>query len=152
MRPAAGIGQRHRGVGRTRQLKQLIKERFYTSTAAQRRKLEAAFGVTDRAVRKALYFDSDSDLSRRIRKAARENGCVLAAALPVAETIHATADGTMLQELDNGAQLPRVAQGAVRGAPPGRDAVADPGDTEGGGGVEMTRRAARWKSIITRSA
>lgn len=68
-----------------------------------REDLKKIFKVTERTVFNALgMVDENNDLHKRIRKAAIEHGGEWVTELPVGETIH-LADGTMRQELSNGA-------------------------------------------------
>ena len=68
-----------------------------------REKIAKIFKVTERTVFNALNLDyPESDLVKRIRKAAKENGGVLMATFPSGEAIH-FADGTMRMDFDNGA-------------------------------------------------
>ena len=70
-----------------------------------REKIARIFNVTDRTVRNALDLDHpETDLIKRIRIAAKENGGVIMVTLPEMETIH-TADGRMVQRFGNGAVL-----------------------------------------------
>lgn len=66
-------------------------------------KIIKIFKVTPRTVRNALNLDHPAtDVIRRIRMAARENGGVMMATVPAGEMIH-FADGTMRADFDNGA-------------------------------------------------
>lgn len=68
-----------------------------------REKIAKAFDVTERHVFNALNLDYPAtDIVRRIRIAAKENGGVLMATIPSGEMIH-FADGTMRADFDNGA-------------------------------------------------
>lgn len=68
-----------------------------------REKIARIFNVTDRTVRNALDLGHEAtDVIRRIRMAARENGGVMMATVPAGEMIH-FADGTMRTDFDNGA-------------------------------------------------
>jgi hypothetical protein len=80
-----------------------MKKRI-TSTTAERMKLMKVFGCTDRMVHKALAYDSDSDLAKRIRRAALKQGCQQIVELLEIETFH-DADHYMRQYLPNGAML-----------------------------------------------
>jgi hypothetical protein len=62
------------------------------------------FGCTERMVHKALAYDSDSDLAKRIRIAALKHGCHQMVELLEIETFH-DADHYMRQYLPNGAML-----------------------------------------------
>lgn len=67
--------------------------------------LKKIFKVTDRTLFNALgVVNEENDLHKRIRMAAMEHGGVWVTELPVGETMHLT-DGTMRQELGNGAVL-----------------------------------------------
>lgn len=66
--------------------------------------LTDVFRCTRRMVQGAISYERDSDLARRIRKAARQHGCVEVRELPVVETLH-DANGCMVQTLDNGVLL-----------------------------------------------
>lgn len=66
-------------------------------------KISKIFKVTDRTVRNALNLDyPETDIIKRIRIAAMENGGVMMATIPAGEMIH-FADGTMRADFDNGA-------------------------------------------------
>ena len=66
-------------------------------------KIAKIFKVTDRTVRNALNLNyPDTDIVKRIRKAARENGGVTMTTVPAGEVIF-FADGTMRADFDNGA-------------------------------------------------
>lgn len=68
-----------------------------------REKIAKTFDVTDRTVRNALNLDYPAtDIIKRIRKMAKENGGVNMATIPTGEAIH-FADGTMRMDFDNGA-------------------------------------------------
>ena len=68
-----------------------------------RGKIAEIFGVTERHVFNALNLDyPETDMVKRIRKAAKENGGVLMATIPSGEAIHFS-DGTMRADFDNGA-------------------------------------------------
>ena len=68
-----------------------------------REKIVKIFGVTQRHVFNALNLDyPETDLIKRIRIAAKQNGGVLMASIPAGEMIH-FADGTMRADFDNGA-------------------------------------------------
>lgn len=62
------------------------------------------FNVTPQMVWKALSFESDTDLAKKIRKAAIERGGQHVIELPIFETIH-DADGYMRQRFANGVEL-----------------------------------------------
>lgn len=70
-----------------------------------REKIAKLFDVTMRTVWNALNLDyPETDIIKRIRKAAMENGGVIMATIPAGEAIHFT-DGTMRMEFENGAIL-----------------------------------------------
>ncbi|DBA55054.1 TPA_asm: hypothetical protein [Porphyromonas phage phage011a_WW2952] len=60
------------------------------------------FRVTPQMVWKALSFESDTDLAKKIRKAAMERGAQHVVELPIFETIH-DAEGRMTQTFPGGA-------------------------------------------------
>lgn len=62
------------------------------------------FKVTPQMVWKALSFESDTDLAKKIRKAAIERGGQHVIELPIFETIH-DANGYMRQQFPGGAEL-----------------------------------------------
>ena len=72
--------------------------------ASDRKFLEAAFGVTSVMIWKALTFESDTDLAKRIRKLAMARGGKVVMTIPEVETIH-THDGQMKQTFPNGAAI-----------------------------------------------
>lgn len=70
-----------------------------------REKLARIFKVTERHVFNALNLDyPETDIVKRIRIAAKQNGGVMMATVPVGEAIFFV-DGTMRMDLDNGAIL-----------------------------------------------
>lgn len=70
-----------------------------------REKIAKIFNVTMRSVWNALNLDyPETDLTKRIRKVAKENGGVIMTSIPAGEAIHFF-DGTMRMEFDNGAIL-----------------------------------------------
>lgn len=73
-------------------------------TKEVREKLEKVFNCTRISVWRALSFESDSDQSKRIRKAAKEMGGVTLCIGSECETIH-DANGYMRQWFGNGAVL-----------------------------------------------
>ena len=75
-----------------------------TVTKENREFLEKAFKVSSVMIWKALTFESDTDLARRIRKLAVERGGIEMCFCPVLETMH-DSDGYMRQYLPNGAML-----------------------------------------------
>ena len=74
-------------------------------TTKTRQELAKVFGCTERMVWKALTWDSDTPLARKIRVAAIEKGGRVMNWVPECETIHCTADGTMHQTFGNGATI-----------------------------------------------
>ena len=66
--------------------------------------LAKLFGVTRVMVWKALAFESDTDLAKRIRKAALERGGQHVIELPIFETIH-DSEGRMTQTFPGGAVM-----------------------------------------------
>lgn len=75
-----------------------------TVTKENREFLEKAFKVSSVMIWKALTFESDTDLARRIRKLAVERGGIEMCFCPVLETMH-DSDGYMRQYLPNGVML-----------------------------------------------
>ena len=73
-------------------------------TKEVRKHLMKVFKCTSVMIWKALNFESDSDLARKIRKAAYENYGILMSELPSIETFH-DHDNYMRQYLPNGAML-----------------------------------------------
>ena len=76
-------------------------------SAEVRKKLEAMFGVTGKTVSNALNYAGkrgETELAKKIRKAAMANGGRRMAYLPAFETAH-THNGVMTQEFDSGAKL-----------------------------------------------
>ena len=74
-------------------------------TTKTRQELAKVFSCTERMVLKALTWDSDTPLARKIRVAAIEKGGRVMNWVPECETIHCTADGTMHQTFGNGAVI-----------------------------------------------
>ncbi|MBQ7421324.1 MAG: hypothetical protein IJV27_04190 [Prevotella sp.] len=73
-----------------------------------RRKIEKVFGVTGRTVSNALNYTGErgqTDLAKRIRVMALENGGRHVVTLPECETIHDERSGQMVQTFLNGAEL-----------------------------------------------
>lgn len=67
-----------------------------------REKIAKAFNVTMRTVWNALNLDyPETEIVKRIRIAAKQNGGVLMATVPAGEAIY-FADGTMRMDFDNG--------------------------------------------------
>jgi hypothetical protein len=75
-----------------------------TVTKENREFLEKAFKVSSVMIWKALTFESDTDLARRIRKLAVERGGIEMCFCPVLETMR-DSDGYMRQYLPNGVML-----------------------------------------------
>lgn len=70
-----------------------------------REKIAKLFNVTMRSVWNALNLDyPETELTKRIRKVAKENGGVVMTSIPAGEAIHFF-DGTMRMEFDNGVIL-----------------------------------------------
>lgn len=68
-----------------------------------REKIARIFGVSERTVWNALNLDyPGTEVTTRIRIAAKENGGVVMATIPAGEAIH-FADGTMRMDFENGA-------------------------------------------------
>lgn len=74
-----------------------------------REKIIKVFGVTGKTVSNALNYSggtrSESDLAKRIRKMAMQNGGRRMAYWPECETIHDEGTGEMVQTFRNGAKL-----------------------------------------------
>lgn len=74
-----------------------------------REKIIKVFGVTGKTVSNALNYSggtrSESDLAKRIRRMAMQNGGRRMVYWPECETIHDEANGMMVQTFDNGAKL-----------------------------------------------
>lgn len=73
-----------------------------------RAKIAKTFDVSDVMVSYALTYNKsrgNSDLAKKIRKMAMENGGRRMAYWPECETLHNEVDGTMIQIFDNGAVL-----------------------------------------------
>lgn len=75
-----------------------------TVTKENREFLEKAFKVSSVMVWKALTFESDTNLARKIREVAKKRGGVTVVTLPELETMH-DSDGYMRQYLPNGVML-----------------------------------------------
>lgn len=78
------------------------------TTMEVKRTLMKAFGVTERMVNKALSFDSDSELARKIRHTTRMKGGWVEASAPEEEIFYdITENGERLlrQYFENGAVL-----------------------------------------------
>jgi hypothetical protein len=79
-------------------------KRRITATTNDLSFLMKAFDCTERMVRKALSYDSDSDLAKRIRIGAIKHGCHQMVELLEMETMH-DSDNYMRQYMPNGAML-----------------------------------------------
>ncbi|MBD5584884.1 MAG: hypothetical protein HDQ88_07370 [Clostridia bacterium] len=83
--------------------------RYIEATKETRKNLEKALGCTDRMIRNALTYVSDTKLARKIRYiAVKEYGAVPMSHCPECETMHnVTEDGRqlMVQNFDNGVRL-----------------------------------------------
>ncbi len=83
--------------------------RYIEMTQGKRNELANAMSCTDRMVRNALTYRSDTELARKIRyTAVKHYGATPMAHYPQCETMHdTTEDGRqiMRQELDNGVTL-----------------------------------------------
>ena len=85
-----------------------MENRRIEVTTEIRRKIEKTFGVTRKTVANALNYTGDrgqTDLAKRIRVMAIQNGGVRTVNLPECETIHDEKNGTMVQTFGNGAKL-----------------------------------------------
>ena len=77
-------------------------------SADVRSKIMKAFGVTSKTVYNALSYNlerGNTDLAKKIRVMALENGGVPTVSLPECETIHDEKNGLMVQTFQNGAVL-----------------------------------------------
>lgn len=79
-------------------------KKYIHITKENREGLAKVFDVTDRMVWAAITFEKNSDLAKRIRKAAIERGGIMMNELPEMETFH-DHDGYIRQVLPNGALL-----------------------------------------------
>lgn len=79
-------------------------KKYIHVTADDRKYLARLFNVTDMAISKALRFMSDSEISKRIRKAAKERGGIVMVVAPGIETFH-DSDNVMRQYCPNGALI-----------------------------------------------
>ncbi len=79
-------------------------KRHIAATPAQRADLSKRYHVTPQSVGRALHYERDSAKAQRIRKAAKNDGCIEYLTAPMCETIH-DANGMMRQVFDNGAVL-----------------------------------------------
>lgn len=73
-------------------------------TQQTRKEIQAAFKCSKMALWRALNFDNDTSLSKRIRKFAFDKGGVLLCITPAFETVH-DCDGFMRQYFISGAML-----------------------------------------------
>lgn len=85
-------------------MKHQDKTKKIVTSMELRKRLQAAFNVTDRAVRNALDWSSNSHLAEKIRFTALKEGGVMVGPLNNIETFH-DADGIMRQYLPNGAVI-----------------------------------------------
>lgn len=79
-------------------------EKKISVTRENREFLMKAFGVTERMVFKALAFQSDTDLAKKIRRLALQRGGFIVNIGPAMECFH-DSDNFMYQYLPNGAIL-----------------------------------------------
>lgn len=79
-------------------------KKYIHITKENRLGLAKMFNVTDRMVWAAITFEKETDLAKRIRKAAIERGGIMMNDLPELETFH-DHDNYMRQVLPNGAML-----------------------------------------------
>ncbi len=79
-------------------------DRYISATPEQREKLMKIFGCTDRTIQNALTFRNNSDLSKRIRIAARKDGCCTYAVTKESECFF-DSDGNLIQPFQNGAVI-----------------------------------------------
>ncbi len=79
-------------------------KKYIHVTGKVRDKLMKMFGVTRQSVWRALNFERDTDLARKIRKAAYENYGILMVSLPAMETFH-DSDGYIRKYFPNDAML-----------------------------------------------
>lgn len=83
----------------------MTSKRFISVTPDVHSKLEKLFSVSKLTIQRALrYYNVNSPLAPRIRKAALENGGVTMCLTPECETIH-DSGGHMIQRFPNGATL-----------------------------------------------
>jgi hypothetical protein len=76
-------------------------KRHLEVSSEARREIQKALKCSHMAMWRALFLNLKTDLSRRIRKMAKEKGAVNMITLPEFETIH-TYDGKMIQTFPNG--------------------------------------------------
>ena len=79
-------------------------KKFIQISRKDRDFIAKTFGITDRMVGKGLYYESYSELAKRIRTLALQRGGVIMNVVPEVETIH-DAGGLMMQTFANGARL-----------------------------------------------
>lgn len=79
-------------------------KRYIHVTKENRLWLARLFDVTDRMVWASITFEKDTDIAKRIRKAAIERGGIVMNELPEVETFH-DSDNYMRQYLPNGAVI-----------------------------------------------
>lgn len=79
-------------------------EKKISVTRETRDEIMDSFRVTNVMVWKALTYESDSDLARRIRRLALLKGGVVMNLLPECETIH-DSEGMLRQTFGNGAHI-----------------------------------------------
>ncbi|MEI3469566.1 MAG: hypothetical protein V8Q76_13190 [Bacteroides intestinalis] len=79
-------------------------KKYIHITKENRLGLAKMFDVTDRMVWAAITFEKETDLAKRIRKAAIERGGIVMNELPALETFH-DSDNYMREYLPNGAML-----------------------------------------------
>ena len=83
-------------------------KKFIHASKEQKEKYQKIFHCGDRTVRNALTFDEgkgDSDLCKRIRCAALNDGCHTYIVVKEFECFHDEADGIMYQLFPNGGQV-----------------------------------------------
>lgn len=84
-----------------------MKKKFISADKEAFRKLKAIFKCTDRMIRYALSYDEgkgNTELAKRIRRAAKINGCHTYVVVDEMECFY-DADGTMHNLCPNGAQI-----------------------------------------------
>ena len=79
-------------------------KKFIQISRKDRDFIAKTFGITDRMVGKGLYYESYSELAKRIRTLALQRGGVIMNVIPEVETIH-DAGGLMMQTFADGARL-----------------------------------------------
>lgn len=78
--------------------------KYISATTEQRKKLEKIYNCTERMIRKALSFQSRSDLAERIRLAATKMGCQTYTVTKESECFY-DSDGNLVQPFQNGAVI-----------------------------------------------